>query len=117
MAVLALAGFAQMAVASSYEAATTKACERAKACAMEQMADIPPEYRGMMQQGMDAMCTQLPQSGQIPDFSPSHPLYAPATACMNSIAAADCAVVMGGNASTPQCEAFQKEAERYDGSQ
>ena len=100
--------------AGAYEAATTKACERAKACAMEQMADIPPEYRGMMQQGMDAMCTQLPQSGQIPDFSPGHPLYAPATACMNSIAAADCAVVMGGNTSTAECLAFQEAADSYD---
>jgi len=102
-----------VASADAYADAAKAACERAKSCAMQQMGDVPADMRPMIEASLNSMCLGLPQAGDWEGFSPSHPLYRPATACMKSIAALSCDAFAEGDGETPECRALDKAAAAY----
>lgn len=91
-------------------------CEKVKACAMSQMAEeeLTPEVREMMQPMLDNMCVNM--QDKVSEVPAGHPMYAPATKCMSSMATLSCEEMMNsGEANTPECEAYRKLAEEtYD---
>lgn len=88
----------------SYNQATFAACEHLKNCAKDNMQDIPPQYREMIEQSLSSMCQSLPSATSIPGFGPDHQMYGPALACMKSITALSCAEIDKSGASTPECD-------------
>lgn len=95
--------------------ATLVLCEKIKTCALEQIAqeDFTPEMRQMMEPMLNGMCARV--QNQVTDVPTGHPLYGPALACMKSMEELSCADLRDGDTvKTPACEAYEKEAEKYD---
>lgn len=91
----------------AYARESEAACNHIRQCASTQLENIPPEYRDMMKQSLDAMCQSLPSGNAISGFGPEHKLYAPATACMRSISRLSCSEILDDGASTPECEKLE----------
>ncbi|MEN8720847.1 MAG: hypothetical protein ABF296_11360 [Oceanococcaceae bacterium] len=111
--------------ASDYEdylAAFNKTCDHMVSCArsdMEaEMANIPPEYRGMIEQQLAGACDQINLMQNFKNEAggnENHPMFKPAQACMESMAALSCDQLMGDNDvdQTPECQKAEKLAEQY----
>lgn len=87
-------------------------CEKVKACSMSQLAEeeLTPEVRAMMQPMLDNMCVNM--QNRVAEVPAGHAMYAPATRCMNSMAALSCEQMMNsGEVNTPECEEYKKLAE------
>lgn len=89
--------------ADEYSEAANAACNHMRQCAKQNMGDIPPEYRAMVEQSLASMCQNLPSAENVPGFGPQHPMYAPAVACMRSITRLSCQQHEDG-VSTPECD-------------
>jgi hypothetical protein len=82
-------------------------CEKVKSCAMAQIdeQDLTPEIRQMMQPMLDGMCANMQSS--VGEFSPGHPLYVPAEACMRSMETLSCDMIQDpAQVETPECQKF-----------
>lgn len=93
-------------------------CEKVKECALQQLAqeDFTPEMRQMIEPMLNDMCQAA--RAQIPEVPTGHPLYAPALACMESMSVLTCAQLQGGeDIRTTECEAYRKQAEKFEQSQ
>lgn len=104
-----------LAYGDAFMAAASAMCEKSKSCAKASLAgeDLPPDMEAMMMQHIDRLCDSM--QGQFAGVAAngSHPLYQPATACMESLAVQSCAELEGGS-TTPACERYETMAERYD---
>lgn len=98
--------------ADTYTDAAQAACEHVKACAIQQMGDVPPEMRPMVEASLESMCTQMQKPEGYDGFSQNHPLYEPAIDCMDSISAMSCDTFSSGE-QTPECQALEKASEKY----
>jgi len=98
----------QASAADEYLEVSMQACNHLKSCAKQNMQDIPPEYRQMVEQSLATMCQALPSAESIPGFSPNHKLYQPAVACMKSITAQSCKQLETSEGSTPECDKLSK---------
>ncbi len=98
--------------ADTYTDAAQAACEHVKACAIEQMGDVPAEMRPMIEASLDGMCLKMQKPEAYDGFSRNHPLYDPAIDCMESISAMSCDMFSSGT-QTPECEALEKASEKY----
>ncbi len=99
--------------ADAYANASRAACEHVKSCALAEMGDVPADMRPMIEASLNGMCAGMPKAEDWEGFSPSHPLYRPATACMKSIKRQSCAVLTRGDGQTPECRALDKAAAAY----
>jgi hypothetical protein len=91
-------------------------CEKVKSCAMAQIAeeDLTPELRQMMQPMLDTMCANM--QAKVADVDISHPLYAPAAACMRSMEALTCEMMQDSQQmQTSECEAYEEMVKETDG--
>ncbi len=91
-----------------YTRVSAAACERMKSCAMQNVDDVPPEYRDMIMQSLDSMCAYLPNSDTVPGFNAAHPMYQGAVACLRSIAESSCESLEAHDNNTPQCDEMQR---------
>jgi hypothetical protein len=99
---------AQSVAADEMTEAAQNLCEKAKSCAMAQVAeeDLTPELRQMMQPMWDSMCANMQSKvGKVP---PGHPLSSSALACMRSMQKLTCEGMLGQQESTPECQAHEK---------
>ena len=90
-------------------------CEKVKGCALEQLAqeEMAPEMRQMMEPMLNGMCQAV--RAQITEVPSGHPLYGPALACMESMTNLSCADLQSGEEiSTPACEEYRAQAEKYE---
>ena len=95
--------------------ATLRLCEKIKSCALAQIAqeDFTPEMRQMMEPMLNGMCVRV--QSQVTDVPTGHPLYGPALACMQSMDSMTCESLRDGQTiKTPECEAYEKEAQKYE---
>lgn len=93
----------------AYNQVSAAACERMKSCAMQDMDDVPPEYRDMIVQSLESMCAYLPSSDTVPGFNAAHPMYRASVACLRSIAESSCETLEAQSNSTPQCDELQRQ--------
>lgn len=105
-------------VADELLSAANDMCEKVKSCSLQQIAksDMTPEMRQMMEPMLESMCDSMRQG--IQEVPRGHALYAPAVACMRSMANLSCEDFMDeGRVETPACKAYQEMAEKaYNGS-
>ncbi|NND66568.1 MAG: hypothetical protein HKN19_03175 [Halioglobus sp.] len=93
-------------------------CEKVKECALQQLQqeNFTPEMRQMMEPMLSGMCQAV--RAQITEVPTGHPLYAPALACMESMAQLSCAQLQGkDDTKTPECEEYRRQAEKYEQNQ
>ncbi len=100
--------------ADAYTDAAGAACERMKSCALEQMGEVPPEMRPMIEASLDGLCVQMQHPENYAGFSRQHPLYDPATACMKSIAGLSCEQMDQQGGETPECKRLNELAKEYE---
>lgn len=110
------AGAMQQASADEFSDTLEAMCNHAKECALAEMEDaegMSESVRAMVMQSLSSMCIGLEQAyGAAIRF---HELHDPAVACMRSVTALDCSVMMdGGDQETPECLAYQEAAEKYE---
>ncbi|MDF1693056.1 MAG: hypothetical protein P1U47_11810 [Zhongshania sp.] len=109
--VFALMGFGAATQATSLDDAYHEMCEKLKYCALKDVAesDLSPEMRAMILQSMEGACVSIQQ--QFANVASAHPLYVPASACMESMAALSCEEIESrGDQSTPECARYEKMA-------
>jgi hypothetical protein len=107
----ALVALPSLAQAAALEEAYHSMCEKLKSCALADVAesDLSPEMRAMILQSMEGACVSIQQ--QFANVAKAHPLYAPASACMASMAALSCEEITSrGDQSTPECARYEKMA-------
>ncbi|MCC2617360.1 hypothetical protein LJ739_14000 [Aestuariibacter halophilus] len=107
LALVLLCVFATTSQADNYGEEAQKACDHMRTCARQQLADVPAEFRQMIEQTLDGMCESMPGTDDIPGFGAQHQLYAPAVACMKSISALSCEEIEAGHADTAECQRLQ----------
>lgn len=112
--------------ASDYEdylAAFTKTCDHMVSCARSNMeaelANIPPEYRGMVEQQLAGACDRINIMESFREGAggnENHPMFKPAQACMESMASLSCDALMNGDdvGQTAECKEAEKLAKQYD---
>lgn len=113
--VLASLGVVLPVQAEKMTEASLALCEKVKGCALEQLQqeEFTPEMRQMMEPMLNGMCQAV--RAQITEVPTGHPLYAPALACMESMAQLSCAALQGGDdIKTAACEEYRRQAEKYD---
>ena len=106
------------AAADSLESAGADLCEKVKACALAEIdkQELTPEMKEMMEPMLETMCVGMRQGmDQVPV---DHQLYAPAVACMRSMANLSCEQLQDGNqVQTPECAKYQDMAMEMYGDQ
>lgn len=104
-----------VAVADDFSDASAKWCEKIKSCVLSQMSqgDLPPGMREQIMQSMEGACVSAQQQFRSAAMT-THPMYKPATRCMNSLATLSCAEFENlGKHKTPECEKYEAMAESY----
>jgi hypothetical protein len=94
--------------------AATALCEKVKSCAMSQVPkeQLTPETIQMMEPMFNNMCANM-QAG-VGDIPKEHELYGPAVACMHSMEALSCEMMMDReSAVTTECKEFEKLSQEY----
>lgn len=107
---------AKAAVAESLESAANDLCEKVKACSLAELnqQDLTPEMKEMMEPMLEGMCAAMRQG--IQEVPVEHELYAPAVACLRSMASLSCADFQDeSKVETPQCLAYREQAEKIYG--
>lgn len=91
-------------------------CNHAKECALAEMEgseDMTEALKAMVMQSLEGVC-----QGMKAEYGAAlrhHELHDPAIACMRSMTASDCSVIMEGENETPECIAYEAAAEAYEG--
>ena len=100
-------------LAEPFDDAANALCEKTKMCARASMAgqQIPPDMMAMINQQLDGLCAGMLASFDVNGMT-DHPLYQPAVACMESMAALSCDA-LEREAGTAACDAYQQKLERY----
>lgn len=103
------------AVADDFSEASAKWCEKIKSCVLQQMSqgDMPPGVREQIMQSLGGTCLAAQQQFRSAAMT-THPMYQPATRCMNSLATLSCAEFENLDENkTPECEKYEAMAESY----
>ncbi len=110
-----LVSTASFAVANSeFDAEINALCEKTKSCAIAEMKkSLPPEMQEMALGMVSQACAGIQQSYSYLAGSEYAGLIDSATACMKSMRVKSCSDLMSGP-ETPECEAYEKEAEKYN---
>lgn len=100
-----------MAQAASLEDSYQLMCNKLKSCALKSVneSDLSPDMRNMILQSMEGACISLQQ--QFSGVVQAHPLYEPANACLQSMAALSCDEIENQDEQpTPACARYEKMA-------
>lgn len=92
--------------------ASKAACEKFKACALQEMAgspDITPQMKQMLEGMIAGVCDSLMDYS---DIKGQHELYQPAADCLNSMAQLSCEQ-LNDDITTPACAEYERRAEQY----
>ncbi|MEH6549504.1 MAG: hypothetical protein V7711_13745 [Pseudomonadales bacterium] len=99
--------------ADEFVNASQALCQKVKSCARESIAagaEIPPDMIDMVEQMLAGMCVDIEQ--RYEEIPSGHPLYAPATQCMQSIAELSCQQFENlADSVTPECAEYETQIE------
>jgi hypothetical protein len=99
--------------ADSLESAANDLCEKVKACSLAELneQDLTPEMKAMMEPMLENMCAAMRQG--IQEVPVEHQMYAPAVACMRSMASLSCADFQDDSkVETRECITYREMAEK-----
>lgn len=111
-----LSGIVFSTTTSAYEldADLKSYCVKMRACALESIAkeSIPDEYRGVIESDAKNMCKAMEK--QFSAYQKEPQLMKSGKACMRSLAALKCDVMMYSESKTQECIVFDKLVEDFE---
>lgn len=106
-------GAVQASNVDKMNAAFNELCDKMEQCAMEQMGkeqDLTPEMRSMIEGMIEGMCKNMMDVGEVNEYAE---LVDPAVACIDSMTSKSCSELQGDNVQTPECKAYERQAEEF----